>query len=129
MTYSRAVAVLCFIVVMLITALTPLGVPGPTTDEADHVTETVAAPRVPPQGGTARGEEPLMRKRYAALAAAFILVAALAATILLSSAIGPLPRLRSAADFGGLTRPLAGAAVHAVADPHPDRHGRGRRQR
>ncbi len=53
MTYSRLVAILCFMVVMLITALTPLGVPGPTTIEADRMTETVAAPRVPPSGGTA----------------------------------------------------------------------------
>ena len=36
MTYSRAVAILCFVVVMLITALTPIGLPGPTTVEADH---------------------------------------------------------------------------------------------
>ena len=36
MTYSRSLAVLCFIVVMLITALTPLGMPGPTTVDADH---------------------------------------------------------------------------------------------
>ena len=36
MTYSRAVAVLCFIVVMLITALPPIGVPGPATVDADH---------------------------------------------------------------------------------------------
>ena len=58
MTYSRSVAVLCFIVVMLITALTPLAMPGPTTVEAEHVTETVAPPRVPPQGGTARVRSP-----------------------------------------------------------------------
>ncbi len=50
MTYSRAVAVVCFVVVMLITALTPIGLPGPTTVEADHMTETVATPRDPPQG-------------------------------------------------------------------------------
>ena len=36
MTYSRSVAVLCFIVVMLIAALTPIGMPGPTTVDADH---------------------------------------------------------------------------------------------
>ena len=53
MIYSRSVAVLCFIVVMLITALTPLGMPGPTTVDADRMTETVATPRVPPSGGTA----------------------------------------------------------------------------
>ena len=72
-----------------------------------------------------------MRTRYVALAATFVLLAALTATILLTSAIGhrPAARLRSAADFAGLARPLAGAAVHAVADPHPDRHRRGRRQR
>ena len=70
-----------------------------------------------------------MRMRYAAIAATFVLLAALAATILLTSAIGPAARLRSAADFAGLARPLAGAAVHAAADPHPDRHGRCRRQR
>ena len=58
MTYSRSVAVLCFIVVMLHTPLTPLGMPGPTTVEADHVTETVAAPSVPPQGETATLRRP-----------------------------------------------------------------------
>ncbi len=42
MTYSRSLAVLCFIVVMLITALTPIGVPGHATVEADRMTETVA---------------------------------------------------------------------------------------
>ncbi len=54
MTYSRSVAVLCFVVVMLITALTPLGMPGPTTVEADQVTATVAARRVPPQAEPSR---------------------------------------------------------------------------
>ena len=58
MTYSRSVAVLCFIVVMLITALTPLAMPGPTTVEAEHVTETVATPRVPPHDGTAPVRRP-----------------------------------------------------------------------
>ena len=58
MTYSRSVAVLCFIVFMLITVLTPLGVPGPTTVEANHATETVAAPSRPPQGGTAALRRP-----------------------------------------------------------------------
>ena len=59
MTYSRSVAVLCFIVVMLLTALTPLAMPGPhNRPEAEHVTETVAAPRVPPQGGTATLRSP-----------------------------------------------------------------------
>ena len=50
MTYSRTVAVACFVVIMLITALTPIGVPGPATVEADRMTETVATPRDPPQG-------------------------------------------------------------------------------
>ena len=58
MTYSRSVAIVCFIVVMLLTALTSLGMPGPTTVEADHVTETVAPPRAPPQGGTATLRRP-----------------------------------------------------------------------
>ena len=58
MTYSRAVAVVCFVVVMLITALTPLGMPGPTPVEADRMTETVATHRVPPQGGTAEARRP-----------------------------------------------------------------------
>ena len=48
----------CFVVVMLITALTPLGMPGPTTVEADRMTETVATHRVPPQGGTAEARRP-----------------------------------------------------------------------
>ena len=58
MTYSRLVTILCFMVVMLIAALTPLGVPGSTTVEADRMTETVAAPRVPSQGGTAEARRP-----------------------------------------------------------------------
>ena len=36
MTYSRTAAVLCFIVVMLITALTPIGLSSPTRIEAGH---------------------------------------------------------------------------------------------
>ena len=58
MTYSRSVAVLCFIVVMLHTPLTQLGMPGPTTVEADRMTESVATPRVPSQGGTAALRRP-----------------------------------------------------------------------
>ena len=36
MTYSRAVAILSFVVVMLITALTPIGLPRPTGVDAGH---------------------------------------------------------------------------------------------
>ena len=58
MTYSRLVAILWFAVIMSLTALTPLGMPGPTTIEADHVPETAAAPRVRPQRGTATVRRP-----------------------------------------------------------------------
>ena len=36
MTYSRLVAVLCFVVIMLITALTPIGLPRHTSVDAGH---------------------------------------------------------------------------------------------
>ena len=59
MTYSRLVAILCFVVIMLITALTPIGLEPPATGvRGRRMTETVAPPRVPPQGGTATLRRP-----------------------------------------------------------------------
>ena len=55
----RAVAILCFLVVMLITALTAARLETPAaTVRGGRMTETVAAPRVPPQGGTAALRRP-----------------------------------------------------------------------
>ena len=51
MTYSRLVAILCFVVIMLITALTPLGLEtSATVVRGGRMTATVAAPRVPATG-------------------------------------------------------------------------------
>ncbi len=36
MTYSRTVAIACFVVIMLVTALTPIGLPRPTSVDAGH---------------------------------------------------------------------------------------------
>ena len=108
MTYSRSVTVLCFIVVMLIAALTPIGVPGPTTVEADRVTETVATTSRPATGWNLRGEETLMRMRHAALAAPFVLAAAVAATLLLTSNVAarsPTPPCRRVRHPRPATRP------------------------
>ena len=59
MTYSRLVTILCFVVIMLITALTPIGLEPPATGvRGRRMTETVAAHRVPPQGGAAALRRP-----------------------------------------------------------------------
>ena len=146
MTYSRSVAVLCFIVVMLITALTPLAWNHPPRRRGRRMTETVATPRVPPQGGTARAEETLMRMRYAALAARSCWLAALAATLLLTSNAAPQPtsagsrprqtrRCARAEPSGSRNRRIRGykgaptstVTIPPVDPPARDRNGTGRR--
>ena len=89
-----------------------------------RMTATVATPRVPPTGWNRRAEETLMRMRYAALAATFVLVAALTATILLTSNAAPQPTSTVQQTAARLTPRCARHSGHAApAGPlrDPDR--------
>ena len=66
-----------------------------------------------------------MRTRYAALAATLMLLAALTATLLLSAVAGAQPASTAQQTSQDSPAPCADAA----ANPHPDSHRRGQRQR
>ena len=118
MTYSRAVAVLCFVVIMLLTALTPLAWKHPPLASGPAHDRNSRHPSRPGAGWNRRGEETLMRTRYIALAATFILAAALAATILLTSNAGPQPT-SAGQTATAPAEPQQAAATPQAAQPAP----------